>query len=363
MSLNKLQISCKNNKETEQFRFSTGETHTPRSITQVKRNIYQLALNHYLEHNTPRPNILYFKDIALKAIEEDKSNRQTDIQLDYTRIYENFIAPTFDKMMLEDIKVSDIKAWKNTLLETNDLSKSRYAKYHRVLNYVFKYAYENEYIFKNPMSLVDRKSKMFTTNHRATNNTYYTIQEAGEIMSNATGWFKVFMTTLFNTGLRTGEALALQWNDIDFEKNTIAIQRSVRKGVIKNTTKTGVNRDIDLNIPLKTLLLKYKEEQTISSEWLFPNLKTNKPYSEPKSIIRYYLKPLLKKLDIEYRTLYATRHTFATSAVENSIPITYIQRQLGHQKLSTTTDFYIKNGLLGSNGRDTRADSLYSPTA
>jgi integrase len=71
------------------------------------------------------------------------------------------------------------------------------------------------------------------------------------------------------------------------------------------------------------------------------------------------LKPLLTELDIEYKTLYATRHSAASIMVENNLPLTYVQKQLGHKKLSTTMDFYIKNGFVNESGRDERIDRLY----
>jgi acyl-CoA thioester hydrolase len=55
----------------------------------------------------------------------------------------------------------------------------------------------------------------------------------------------------------------------------------------------------------------------------------------------------------------ATRHSFASVMVENNLPLTYVQKQLGHKRLSTTMDFYVKNGLINQNGRDKRIDTLY----
>ena len=62
--------------------------------------------------------------------------------------------------------------------------------------------------------------------------------------------------------------------------------------------------------------------------------------------VKTYLKPLLERLNITYKTLYATRHSFASSVVENNMPITLAQKYLGHTKLSTTMDYYVKNGLI-----------------
>lgn len=339
-------------------RFTTGKVYTKRTYTQINRDVYALALDHFLSSNDVSDGKIYFEDIGLKALEEDSGTRQNDTQLDYMNIYINHVEPYFRGLLLEDINVSTIKAWCNTLLTTIDLSKSRYRVYHRVLGFVMKYAYLNNLIEKDLMSLVPIKSKQFKITNVDNSQKYYTAGEAKLIMDNATGWFKVFITTLFNTGIRTGEALALKWEDIDFKNSVITIRRSVRKGYIKETTKTGVNRKIDLNTPLGIILLAYRDSEHFNPMWLFPNPATGWVYNEPKSIIRWKFKPLLESLNIPYRTLYATRHSFASSAVQNGIPITYVQRQLGHSKISTT-DCYIKHTLLSKDGRDIRADSLY----
>ncbi|PUE63334.1 tyrosine-type recombinase/integrase [Arcobacter caeni] len=64
-------------------------------------------------------------------------------------------------------------------------------------------------------------------------------------------------------------------------------------------------------------------------------------------------------LSIEYKTLYATRHSFASVMVENNVPLTYVQKQLGHKRLSTTMDYYIKNGLINENKYNPILDVIY----
>lgn len=342
----------------ERIRFSTGIDDTIRNKSRVVNESPLLALNHYLKsNNLKNPNEIYLKDIAIDALEEDIDNRANDTHADYITIYENYIKPIFGDMLITDVKVKDLKAWKNDLINSKQLSKSRFNKYYRTLNFIMKYAYLNEYIDKNPMDLVDKKSKAYRSSTQASTK-YYSKQEVQKIIEHSKGWFKAFITTLFYTGIRTGEGIALKWSDINFEKNTITIQRSSRHGVVRNTTKTGIINVIDMALPVKEVLIKYYDE-AVSDEWIFPNPKSGKPYWEPRSIIKSKLKPLLKELGIEYKTLYATRHSFASNMVESNVPLTYIQKQLGHKKLSTTMDYYIKNGLVCQNTKDERIDSLY----
>ena len=344
----------------ERTRFSTGEQSTRRSMQRLERDKYSLALAHYLENTVVLDEAnLTLGDCALDAINEDKGNRQTDTHNDYLQIYEVYIKPTFEHSILREIKVSNLKAWKNNLLEKHELSRSRYIKYHRTLNFIFKYALENEMIDRNPAALVDKKSKLFTQSKSMQGEKYYTSSEAKLMVENATGWFRALLITYLNTGMRTGEGLALKWSDIDFEKYTITIQRSMRKGRLKESTKTGENRVIRMPLPLRDELLAYK--QVCKSDiWLFPNPKTGMPYYEANSINTWYFKPILEMCNIEYRTFYALRHTFASLSAQKQIPMSVIQKQLGHKKLSTTMDFYIKHNLLDDDDNSDIFDKLYA---
>jgi len=341
------------------FRFSTKLPNTAENKQQVEERKVSLATEHYEASHNIVVGKMKFKDIAYEAINENASNRTKDINKDYQTILANFILKDFGNRVLSEIKKADIVKWQTDLLTKSKLSKSRYAKYHRTLGFVFKYAFENEIIDKNPFDLVSKKSKLFVENPKDSSKKYYTADEVKMMIENATGWFKVYLTVVLYTGMRSGESLVLQWDDVDFEKETIKIQRSQRRGVLKNTTKTNTIRVIDMPKPVAIALQEYKTK-AISNKWMFPNPDTKLPFYEPAPITKSYLKPLLQKLGIEYRTLYATRHTFASICVANNIPLTYVQKQLGHSKLSTTMDFYVKNGLIDAQSRDERIDRLFA---
>ena len=90
------------------------------------------------------------------------------------------------------------------------MSKQRYAKYHRTFNFIFHYALVNEMIDKNPVALVDRRSKLFTKSKNSLEKKYYSAKEVEKLLSTATGWFRVMLLFYINTGVRTGEGLALK---------------------------------------------------------------------------------------------------------------------------------------------------------
>ena len=340
----------------KRHRFSTGIVFTKKNMSALERQKLQRAQAHY-EANLPSNGDTLFKDIALEALRSTADDRALDTQLDYEGLLECSLLPAFSKMAIGDIKPRDIEKWKRAVINIG-ISKSRFHKHWTTLGMILKYCAKNDLIIKDPMQYVSRSSKSFkVSKDRSTE--YYTPPEVSAILKHTTGWFRAFIHTLFLTGMRTGEALALQWSHIDFTKRVLNIEFSNRKGVLKET-KTGKSRNVDMSSLLYDELLIYYNNK-LDERYVFPSTKDHsKLFYEPKTIVEHHLKPLLKELDIEYKTLYATRHSFASNLVLNNVPITYVQKMLGHSKLTTTMDFYVKNGLIDSSDMAPLLDNLYS---
>jgi integrase len=340
------------------IRFSTGIKVTKRALQQIERNKHQLAIEHYLKNNTIKSDIVYFKDIALEAICEDEHNRTKSTQAEYISMYKREIASVFDDMIIEDIKVSHIKTWMKNLLEKRPMSRARYVKHHRVMNFIFKFAFMNEYINKNTMDLVEIKSNLFVESTKDKSKMYYTKDEVNLMIENATGWFKVMLQVLLHTGMRTGEAIPLRFSDINYEDNTIFLQRSKRNGELVNRLKTQKSATIRMSNELKNIILNY--QKTTTNEWLFPSSRTQKPYYGSGSITKTYFKPLLERLGIEYKTIQATRSTYASLLFAEEVPMVYVQRQLRHKQLSTTMDIYTRNGLINTSNMEDYESRIFA---
>ncbi len=344
----------------DRTRFSTGEIYSKRAMARIEREKFSRATEHYLTNTVIRDeDNLTVGDVALDALNDGRSSRNEDTHKDILSIYENAIKPYFEDRYLKEIKVSDIKRWKDRLLTGKFLSKQRYTKYHRTLNFIFHYALVNEMLDKNPVALVDRSSKLFTKSKNSLEKKYYSAKEVEKLLSTATGCFRVMLLFYINTGVRTGEGLALKWSDIDLEKQTIAIQRSIRAGKLTESTKTGNDRLIVMSKPLKEALLDYKEV-ALSDTWVFINPYTNKPFTSSKSIIKRYFKPLLEECKVKYKTFYALRHTFASLSAKKGIPIPVISKQLGHRDSAITMKYYVKHNLLDNASDIDIFDKIYA---
>jgi len=165
-------------------------------------------------------------------------------------------------------------------------------------------------------------------------------------------------------GLRLGEAMALQNNDIDFANRVININKSVKyvwTGEVNNKTKKKIY-EYKLTIPktkksvrevpfaktlipiLKSIIKKNKENKLLLREFYFDNeiifCKNNGEYIDSKKPNRH-LKATLKRAEIETDLHYhSLRHIFITNCVSRDIGIKTIMNWVGHTDTKTTYLIY-----------------------
>ncbi|MFA7500946.1 MAG: site-specific integrase, partial [Sulfurimonas sp.] len=141
----------------------------------------------------------------------------------------------------------------------------------------------------------------------------------------------------FYTGARTGEVLALTWNDIDLENRTISITKGLRNGVIgKPKTKSSV-RDVPIFEPLVKHLKEHMNRSRSIS--LFVNPHTDKMFYKSAKLTPFW-RNLLNECNLEYRILYSTRHTFISTMLKNSnLSMLDIAQIVGH----ANTEMIVRN--------------------
>ncbi|GAA9264997.1 hypothetical protein HpHA225_08930 [Helicobacter pylori] len=146
---------------------------------------------------------------------------------------------------------------------------------------------------------------------------------------------KAFLTMAFFTGLRTGEQLALTWEDIDFNEKKIVINKSLNLlGAITSPKNKPSVREVDLLEPVEKVLKELKANEPANKKMIF--------LSVPKRTQEFQImfKKLLKALNIKYRKLYTTRHTFASLMLSQGEEAMWVSKTLGHKDLNTTYSTY-----------------------
>jgi integrase len=157
-----------------------------------------------------------------------------------------------------------------------------------------------------------------------------------------------FVRFLFATGVRTGEAIALQWKHISFEYRQIKICESLsldRAGNgyqrIRKGTKTDTVRYLPLAGSLSDLLRSIEPIHPDPDALVFP-LQSGKPI-DPGRFREHIWKPLLALVCVEYRNPYQTRHTLLTHAVmDPSIGVLGAAKIAGHKDSRMVTQHYAR---------------------
>lgn len=154
-------------------------------------------------------------------------------------------------------------------------------------------------------------------------------------------------------GLRRGEVLGLQWEDIDFEKNVVFIRRSrytvARTGVVSPPKTAAAKRTIHMPEIAATYLRSHRVRQyeerlskgenwdTSTTPYVFTNQK-GQPLSA--STFQYWVKKLVKLAGTSDIHIHGLRHTAVSLLVAQKVDIKLITEIVGHSNVTTTLNIY-----------------------
>lgn len=242
------------------------------------------------------------------------------------------------ELPIQEVTQDDLEYFFNSL---KDYSNSYISKIFQIVNASFEEAIKRDMILKNPMKHVlktksnkqDKKVEALTLE-----------QHQAFIKDLDSEKYKDILLIAINTGMRCGEILALQPQDIDLNKNIIKVTKTVtRTDFDTYTVKPGAKtyagtREIPFDEELKQVLIN-----SISNA---ENNEFGLIFSVEGKIIRpstmnNTFKKVCKRLDFKGSyNFHMLRHTFATRCIESGMPAHVLQKLLGHANVSTTIDTY-----------------------
>ena len=166
-------------------------------------------------------------------------------------------------------------------------------------------------------------------------------------------FWRAFMNVLITCGLRRGECIGLQWRDIDPDKLTLRIERSVSMDknsetkLLIGTTKTGEERTVPISARVYGLLTQLKEDQKkrLGVNEIMPGCFIFSRQGDPSKPIyptepTRFVSKFVKRHDLPNVSPHDLRHTAATLALEAGANLKEVQQLLGHKDASTTLTFY-----------------------
>lgn len=259
-------------------------------------------------------------------------------------------AVKLQKLTTTQIQQMYITLMHKSPLSDKPLSYRTVLDVHRTLTSALNVAKEVGYIKSNPtVGTKLRKPSTFEEEKKMV----YDAAEVQKLLKGVKGTpLEVFFRLIIEATLRRGEALALLWSDIDWEKGTVRVNKNWvedrNNKPILTTPKTKSSiRTIKLTDEMMELLRKAKLDyntrklasgnEFIDSQRIISQIN-GKSYN-PKSFYQLY-KRTIRKLQLPELRLHDLRHTGITLQLENGANIKAVSSRAGHSSIKITGDIY-----------------------
>lgn len=147
------------------------------------------------------------------------------------------------------------------------------------------------------------------------------------------------------TGLRIGELLALEWDDIDFQKGIITVSKSCHDGKDDNgnfarITDTPKTETSEREIPFPKQLIPYLRNLKKDSNSVYVIASNTDKLISVRAYQRSF-ELFLRRMKITHRGFHSLRHTFATRALECGMDVKTLSEILGHKNANVTLNRYV----------------------
>ena len=153
----------------------------------------------------------------------------------------------------------------------------------------------------------------------------------------------------FRTGLRIGEIIGLQWQDIDFFQKLILVQRNITRGKITTPKTQSSRRYVRMTSQLAEILKQHKAhmaERTLKQgwgsmpEWIFIN-EDGTPLNYGNFLHRVWNRAM-DKSGLRRRTPHSMRHSYATLRLSKGDSLAEVSKEMGHSTTEITYRTYYK---------------------
>ena len=292
----------------------------------------------FLENQQTTPNIIFesFVEIYL----EDMGPRlRSYTLLQKSKLIRLYLLPYFGKLPLPDITPLHVRRWQNELMAHRNTNGEAYAPttlktMHNQLSAIMNYAVRYYGLNNNPCHLAGSMGKC-----RAEEMSFWTPDEFNFFLKKISDDSLAcagFMT-LYYTGLRIGELLALEYSDIDFEGCTISVSKSCqrigKKDIITPPKTPGSVRTISIPEFLRDKLRDYTGQ-------IYGLGNHDRIFPCTRDFFRYHMRIATKDGDMKRIRLHDLRHSHASLLIELGFSPVAIADRLGHDKVETTLNTY-----------------------
>ena len=271
----------------------------------------------------PKGNML-FKEYAVEWLESRKSFLKKSSYYDYKSAFDRYLIPALGRKRLSRVTETDIEKLIESLKPK--LSNKRINNILVPLKTLIKKAKKKKFIIVNPFDDIVNL-RVETSEIKP-----LSMEEVRLFLDNVDSYFRDYFEIAFFTGIRPSEQIALKWDNIDFNRGKINIVDARVMGEESSPKTVASRRTIDMLPPVKEALERQSEKTFLNSPYVFVSKKGN--IADINNLRKRVWYPALEKAKLRARTMYQTRHTFATLMLSSGENPSWISRMMGHTTVS-----------------------------
>ena len=286
----------------------------------------------------------------------------------YCRMLETRLLPYFGHFYVNKIKPTDIMQFYDLLSKDTQLVRKKdnegnktlkplsgktILEHHRLLRAMLHKAVYWQVIVSNPAERVQPpKAKKPKRKYYDDDQCKILLENLEQLDEEEIKYKTAIILTVF-TGVRLGELMGLEWNDIDFRNGIVSINRSSQyladTGVFTKVPKTESSiREVAIPDFVISLLEEYKlwydEQKSLYGElWINSNrlfVQADGKPMHPSTISKWFVK-FIGQIGLPVINFHGLRHTNATLLIAQNIDVAVVAARLGHAQITTTFNFYV----------------------
>ena len=245
-----------------------------------------------------------------------------------TKYYESTLLKMNSKLDKEitHMTTDDLRTYLTDYQKINNCSKASVDNIRRNLSSFFSWLEEENYILKSPMKRIHKIKTDKVIKETYSDETLELLRDNCNNLRDL-----AIIVILASTGMRVGELVKLNINDIDFENRECVV-----------FGKGNKERPVYFDARTKIHLKNYLNSRTDGNPALFVSLDS--PYDRLKiSGVEIRLRQLGRRLGIQKVHPHKFRRTVATKAIDKGMPIEQVQSLLGHSQIDTTMHYAMVN--------------------